>query len=384
MKKQMMAAFCAFFLLIGLLPFMAFAAVDVLFIAINDELPELTLETSPIRVGGITYLPCTIFDNRVTGVDLGVYYNWDAKSETITLYSKDRMLSFRIKEGTAYSYNEEREYAYQAIVRSGMPYVPAASSCRYFGLSCPLLITDDTEFQLLRIKNGNQVLDDTMFIRSAKPLLEERAAKYAQNSSGTSSNQQGESVKNQENSGNSNGAEAVVYFAVRVDGGQNLQSILNAMKGSFKVKGIFFFHVEQLASKDDILRQLVSNGQRIGLIANGNSVEEQLSSLGEGNRLLKHIVRQKAVFVLNEGASAEIQEGLREQGYIPWKANITVGSLNRSDASFYQTVLERIGKAKGKARVLLDDNTKGGTLSSILRQLREDQYEIRILRETDY
>jgi hypothetical protein len=221
-----------------------------------------------------------------------------------------------------------------------------------------------------------------MFIRTAKPLLEERAAKYSQKPDSTpSGNQSGE---NSENSQDSTGAEAVVYLAVRVDGGQNLKPILNALGGSRTVKGIFFFSPEQLSSYDDILRELVSNGQRVGLIAKGASLEDQLRSLERGNELLKHILRQKAVFVLNEGLSEDIQKGLQEEGYLPWKANITVTSRNRSDSGIYQTVLNQVAGTKGKARVLLDDNTKGGTVSSILRQLRKDRYEIRAIRETDF
>jgi hypothetical protein len=370
------------FWFLGMIPFMTSAASDALFIAVNDELLELSVETAPIRIGGITYLPCTIFEKSVTRVDLGVYYSWNAKEQKITLFSKGRTLEFDIKAGTAYSYIEDQEYAYQAVVRNGMPYVPAAASCGYFGLGCSLLFTDDTQFQLLRIKNGNQVLDDSMFIRSARPLLEELAGK--QSSSGTSNKPGGSTVNNSGTSGNGIGQGTMVYFAIRADGGDNLNSIQNAMKGSRQVKGIFFFSVEKLASNDDTLRELVMSGQRVGLIAKGGTLEEQLGNLQEGNRLLKHILRQKAVFVLDEGMSAEIQEGLKAKGYLPWKANITVSSRGRSDTALYQTVLDRIGDSKGKARVLLDDNAKGGTISSILRQLREDRYDIRILRETDF
>lgn len=381
MKKRMIAILCMLVWLIGLIPLMTSAAADVCFIAINDELPALTVETLPIRVGGMLYLPCTVFDKRVTGVDLGVYYGWHAQGETITLYSQNRRLTFDVKAGTAYSDQEDKEYAYQAIVRNGMPYVPAGSSCWYFGLKCPLLITDDNRFQVLRISNGKQVLDDNMFIRSAIPILEEKAAKYNQNTNG---NQGGGTAVKPGSSGDETQPDAQVYLAIRMGSGQNLSAIMNAMKSSRQVKGVFFFPVEQLAAYDDTLRELVMSGQRIGLIAKGTTLEEQLGSLQEGNRLLKHILRQKAVFVLNEGLSEEMQKGLQEEGYLPWKANITLGSRGRSDSALYQAVLDRIGDSKGKARVLLDDNTKGGTVFSILRQLREEQYDIRILRETDF
>lgn len=387
MKKRMVAILCLLFCLFGLTPLMTSAATDTLFIAVNDDLLELTGETAPVRIGGITYLPYTIFDKSVARVDLGVYSSWNAKQETVTLYSKSRTLVFNIQAGTAYSYQDGAEYSYKAVVRNGMPYVPAYDSCQYFGLKCPLLITDDTygtQFQLLRITNGNQILGDSMFIRSAQPMLAEMARKNSQNPGKSSNKPGGTTVNPSGNSAEGIGKDTEVYFSVRVDSGQNLASIQTALKNSRQVKGIFFFSVDKLASSDDTLRELVSNGQRVGLIAKGGSLEEQLGNLQEGNRLLKHILRQKAVFVLDEGMSAETQAGLKEKGYLPWKANVTVGSRGRSDSALYQTVLDRIGAAKGKARVLLDDNTKGGTVSSILRQLREDQYDIRILCETDF
>jgi len=297
------------------------------------------------------------------------------------------VLEFDIQSGTAYDFAEDREYAQQAVVRNGIPYVPAAWSCGRFGMSCTFPITDDEQFQLLRIKNGNEVIvDDNMYKRSVHPILEDRAAKFGQGepSKPTSGQSGGIKVDIPETSGENTSQEATVYFAIRVDGGAQLDSIFHALKRNLRVKGVFFFHNNQLASSDDFLRELVSNGHRVGLIAEGSSLEEQLHSLEEGNRLLEHILRQKASFVLNERFSEDSQQGLQESGYLLWTANITMASRSRSDAVLYQSILDRIGEKKGKARVLLDDNTKGGTLSSVLRQLQEDQYEIRSIRETDY
>ena len=166
------------FLLLSLIPFVGSATSELYFIAVNDELPELTRESAPIRVSGITYLPVTLFDRRISGVNLGVSYGWDSAAGTVSLYTAGKVLEFDLEAGTAYGYDEEQEYPYQAMLRNGIPYVPAANACRYFGIECAFLGTEDGKYSLLRLKNGQQVLDDLMFIRTAKPIIEERAAKY--------------------------------------------------------------------------------------------------------------------------------------------------------------------------------------------------------------
>lgn len=390
MKKSIALLLCVLVFMASIAPVIGIAADEPYFISINDEFPEINGQIEPIRVSGVTYIPCTIFDRRVTGVDLGAYYSWDAKAKKVTIYAKARILEFDIETGTAHSLQEEMDYNYQAVVRNGQPYLPAVTTCNYFGLSCSFPATDDAKYQILRIKNGNQILNDSMFMRSARPILEERLVKYAHSSGGATSggatsggvNQSGEGTT--ETTPDAPGRNTLVYLGIRVDSARNLDSILNALTGNRQVKAVFFFPVSRLAACDEILRELSGRGQRIGLIPSGNVLEAQLDSLTEGNRLLGHILRKKAFFVLSESATQEQRDGLRSEGYLPWTPNTTVSAAGHSDAEIYQTVLDRLVQKTGKARLLLDDGIKGGTLSSILRHLREDGYDLRFLRETDY
>jgi len=383
MKKPIALLLCVLFFLASVAPVIGLAAEEPYFIAINDEFPELNQQTEPIRVSGVTYVPCTILDRRVTGVDLGVYYN--TKEKKVTTYSKSRSLVFDLETGTAHSLDEDKDYNYQAVMRNGLPYLPAVSLCNYFGLSCSFPVTDDAKYQILRIKNGNQILNDSMFMRSARPILEERLAKGGlPTSGGANQSVGGTPVTTPENSPDAPGQNTFVYLGIRVDSATKLDSILNALTESRQVKAVFFFPVSRLAECDELLRELSGRGQRIGLISSGNSLEAQLESLKEGNRLLKHILCQKAFFVLSESAGEEQRDGLRAEGYLPWTPNITVSADGRSDAAIYQSLINKLKKKTGKARLLLDDGIKGGTLASALRQMREDGYDIRLLRETDY
>lgn len=389
MKKKVLVVLWLVFLLLSLFPLSSLAAEDPYFIAVNDDLPELSLETQPIRVGGVTYIPCMIFDRRNSGSTLGVFYAWDVKGETVSIYSKSQTLEFDIKNGTAFSYDKQKEYNYQAVTRNGMAYVPAASTCMYFGLDLSFPISDDAKVQILRIKNGNQVLDDQMFLRSARPLLEDRSANYQGSGRSSSGGKQtsGGTITirpNETRTEEQRKDDTSVYLGIRVGDAANLSSILTALEESRQLKAVFFFRVDELIPQDDLLREVIGRGHRVGFLPSGNTTEAQIENLQEGNRLLKHILRQKAVFVLQEGGSEELASGLHAEGYLPWTPNISVSGAGRSDSATYQTVLQRLEKKTGKARLLLDDKVKGGTLSSVLKMAEKDGYNMRALRETDY
>lgn len=388
MKKRMCAALCLLLLLITLIP-VTTVAVSPYFLGINDKFIDLTLETEPIVVNGETYIPCTLFDRRVLGSELDVFYAWDTRAESVTIYDKSSSsLQFDIQAGNAYSNDKQKTYDYKAIMRNGMAYVPAYSTCTFFGLTPSILTIEDSKYQLLRIKNGNEVLNDQVYVRSVIDLVEDRVGKYNQ---GSTSSGQGVKKPTNEPTEKPNqveeeapGQSTAVYFAFRMDQGTNLDSMISALGGQYQIQAVFFFPVDRLKDSADLLRELVGQGQRIGLIPNGSTQKTQLESLQEGNRLLKHLVRQKAVFVLAEDSTEETKTAMQSAGFLPWSSNIKVSGQGISDSTIYQTVLGRVAaKKKGKARLLLRDTLKGGTLSSVLRQLQQDGYDLRSMRETD-
>lgn len=355
----------------------------------NDELPALTQETAPIRINGVTYIPATIFDRRVAGVGLGVSYAWDAKAEKVTLYTESKILEFNIKTGLAYSYEEDREYAYPAALRNGMPYLPAVSACTVFDISVDFLSTDDLKYQLLRLRNGNEVLDNRMYMRSVRPLLEERANQQTlgedgnKNPGGTGQVTPPPTVMPPEVVEEETTTNQPVYLSVRVNTATEVASLVDSLSVNGRLKAVFFFPVDRLVASDELLRELVGRGHKIGLIPTGKGIEEQLRSLQAGNDLLKHILRQRAMFVLDEGFSEETKAAMHAEAFLPWKPNITLSAGGKSDSAIYQSAMQQIEARKGRLRLLLDDQVKGGTLSSVIRQLVEDGYDLRALRETD-
>ena len=391
MKKRVMALMCALLFLLCLLPGSVSAADELYFLAINDSLPELSAQVMPIRVAGVTYVPCTIFDSRVTGVNCGIYYGQDRSKGTVTLYNKDKILEFNIAAGTAYAYTEGETYSYQAVMYNGLPYVPAASVCRYFRLTCSFLYTDYGS--LLRIKNGSEVLSDTMFLSSAAPILASRMNQYQTAQSEGQSTPSGNGGQSSSQGGGQSGQTTQIpqkpeagvgegiqlSLAFQVVDGEDLTGILNTLS-QYRVKAIFFFRTKDLKTYDNAIRQIDSEGNRVGLIPQGSTAQKQLNDLQEGNLLLEHILRQDASFVLSRGDKT-VQGELKQAGYLLWTGGIQAAG---ESGSLYRTVIQKIAAVDNFTRILLDDGIPNSTLSRILNQLKISQYEFRMPKETSY
>ena len=379
MKKRVLAVLCALLFAISAIPVGPVRAAPVkelFFVAVNDSAPELTGDAAPIWIGNTVYVPCTLFERRVTGVSLGINYSWS--KEAILLFSGERTLEFDISSGKAYADGGTRAYDYQAVIRNGRPYVPAVNACRFFELKTTMLYT--ASGPLLRIKDGNQELSDNLFMDVAEPLFATRLAQYNSANSG-----QGETPGSKPETGSAtpdpkdtvSGQEKAVYTAVRVTGGLELNGIITALN-TRGVKGLFFFSPEDLPSYDKALRRLVGSGHRVGLMPQGQTLKEQLGSLAEGNRLLSHILRQETPFVLASGQGKEMEAGLHAAGYLLWKANV------REEGQRTTALMNQIKNQNGRARVLLQAQYGAGSLATLLREMQAEPFDLRQPRETSY
>ncbi len=379
MKKRILTVLCALLFGISAIPIGPIRAAPVkelFFVAVNDSAPELTGDSAPIWIGNTAYIPCALFDRRVTGVSLGVSYSWS--SEAVLLFAGERTLEFDISTGKAYADGGTRAYDYQAVIRNGRPYVPAVNACRFFGIQTIMLYT--ASGPLLRIKSGDQELSDNLFMDAVEPIFATRLAQYNSANSGQEGTP-GQKPGTDPTKPAPNDAvpvqEKVVYTAVRVTGGLELSGVIAALNGR-GVKGLFFFSQEDLRSYDKALRRLVGSGHRVGLIPQGQTLEEQLGSIGEGNRLLFQILRQETLFVLVSDQSKEMETGLRDGGYLLWKANV------REEGQGTAAFLNQIKYQKGRARVLLQAEYGAGTLAALLREMQVESFDLRQPRETSY
>ena len=394
MKKGFVAFLCVALLCSCLLPLATSATENYYFIAFNDTLTEsLTVQNTPIRINGDTYIPVNIFDSQETGGQiLNIFSAQSSEQGTVTIYNKYDSLIFDLNAGNAYGQSTGQVYQYQAVSRNGLVYVPLGQVSRYFGLTCSYLTT--SYGPLVRVKDGNvQIKSDTMFLNSVSQLLEDRLKGAAAtnptpppSNHGGNNNTPEEAEKTPTEVETPAGAEVGtgqdVYLSILVTDGGNLSSLLHVLR-QYQLKALFFFQVESLAQQDDLIRQVVGEGHQVGLIPQGTTAKEQEEYLAQGNAMLEHIIRQKSWFVL-PGDDAEVQEVLLEKGWICWSANVTEYSGERSASSLYEAVISQIENRTTGTRLMLDDGVPSGTLSGILRKLQENHSVFHNIRETDY
>lgn len=385
MKRLLGTVVCLAIVCAFLLPLTTSATEDFYFLAYKDGLPDVysSLNT-PIRIGGDTYIPANAFDPRQY-CTVSLFFAQDDSRGTVTIYSREDMLVFDVNAGTAYGRSTGQTYEYKAVYRNGLIYVPIAAVCRYFGLSCTFLTTDFGP--LVRVKDGSEVLDDAMFLSSISPLLEGRMNGVAvpavppPNNGNNNPPPVEEDPEEPEEEETPVGAEIGtgqdIYVALEVDNGENLPSLLTTLD-QYQIKALIFFQVENLSWQDDLLRQAVGSGHRIGLIPQGETAQEQANDLARGNERLSHIIRQRSWFTLSSG-DAQARETLLEMGWICWSANVTVDSQESSSA-----VLGRIESRTTGTRLMLSEGTPSSTLSSILRTLQDNNSVFHGIRETDY
>lgn len=379
MKKRVLVVLCALLFAISAIPvgpIQAAPVKELFFVAVNDSAPELTGDSAPIWIGNTAYIPCALFDRRITGVSLGISYTWSR--EAVLLFAGERTLEFNIGTGKAYADGGTRAYDYQAVIRNGRPYVPAVNACRFFEIQTTMLYT--ASGPLLRLKDGNQELSDNLFMDAVEPLFATRLAQYNSANGGQGGTSGGKPATGQtapDPSDPAPGQEKVVYTAVRVTEGTELSAVIAALN-TRGVKGLFFFSPEDLPGYDKALRRLVGSGHRVGLIPQGQTLKEQLGSMEEGNRLLSHILRQETLFALASGQSKEMEAGLRDAGYLLWKASV------REEGQGTAALMKQIKNQNGRARVLLQATYGTGSLAALLGEMQEEPFDLRQPRETSY
>lgn len=194
MKKRILAALCLAALCVAALPALAAEdnQVEVYQLVINDHFFEwdgpLTDATMPIGVGNVVYVPYTVFDKDVAGVDFKISYGQkqEAGEHTLTLYSLNGMLVFDLLRGTATD-GQGNRLSMRARLHNGKPYIPANAVCNYFnslaGPSVTLVqyVYNPTDYGvIIRLRNSEAVLSDFAFRQSALGAMKTRYNNYLQ------------------------------------------------------------------------------------------------------------------------------------------------------------------------------------------------------------
>jgi len=322
-KKRLAALFCALAIFCALvLPAWGSSGSTVYLLAVNDKFYD---GYRPVAINGVIYIPYTVFDRNATGVDLGVYYGITPEQGNIlSLYALSGMLTFRVSMGTCED-NLGNQMNFHAVPRNGIPYVPAAAVCDFFGLQYSFLPTTDRG-TLIRITNASASMEDGFFLSSAKGAMLHRYNQVIQSQNPQPTAPAATATPSPTATPTpsaSPGGKGNVRVFLGVEAYQTDQDLTDFYSYSSNIHALFLFTPDSLPSHASAVRRAVAAGHSIGLVVEG-SLEDAQAQLEQGNELLSHIARINTHIV---SAPLELVGSLESGGWICWQPNVMGGDL---------------------------------------------------------
>ena len=369
MKKRILTLLAALALILGLaLPALGVSSDPVYLLAVNDRMCDLPNGTLPISIGGVIYVPYTVFDKDSAGVDLGVYYGISQDRGTIlTLYALSGRLTFAISNSTCVD-GQGNSLNWQAQIRNGIPYVPASAVCGFFGLNYSYLPTPDRG-TLIRITNASATVSDSSFLTSVTLHMTTRYNNIIQSRDSlpvpASSAAPTPAPTPTPSAGPDSREDVRVYLAI--DASDSEADLTSFFPGDVRV--LFLFTPDSLPARSAQVRRAVALGHSVGLIVDGEP-QAALEQLERGNELLSHIARIRTRIV---SAPAALTDSLTGAGWSCWQPNITGQSA--------YALLANLELKQSVGRMELP--VSSSAVSRILTRLREDRYTIRQPLETE-
>ena len=180
--KTIVSFLCAAALALTLLVMPSSASGGLYFLSLNDTLPAQSVQMTPVQYSGWVYVPVNVFNSQSTGVNFGLYYGLTENNTKLVFYNlSGKTMTFDLQNGTATAVGGEAPVPGKVLRQNGVYYVPAYAVCRYFGLSYSFYSTDYGP--LLRLKDGNAMLSDSLFLSSAASIMRSRINSYYQSQS---------------------------------------------------------------------------------------------------------------------------------------------------------------------------------------------------------
>ena len=409
MKKRLLSLLAALALALGLLSLPAAADEDLFFLALNDTLPAASAQITPLQHSGWIYVPASVFNSRVSGVNFGVYYGFIEDNSKLVFYNlSGKTLEFDLNANTASTSTGEAVMPGRALWQGGTCYVPAYPVCTFFGLTYSYFTTDYGP--LLRIKDGNARLSDSAFLSSAASLMRARynaanppqpetpvqPSTPAQPSTPTPSSPSSSSGATRPSSTTrpSSGAAPAqtapaaetpatardpepepvktfsLYVGLKANG--DVTAALDSL-AAVNATAIVFFPADKVAGSADQVRQAAGRGHRVGLAPVGDTPAQRLASVLSGSEDLARILRQETWFVLSDDRE------LSEAGYLTWSPTATVPG--GTDDQRYTAVYNAAVGRNGVTRLLAGSDQPLGPL---LGHFAQDGDTFLAPRETKY
>lgn len=358
-----------------LLPW-ASAAGEIYFTAVNDQILPLSDSTMPVSVGGVMYMPYSIFNPDEAGASLGVYFSQNPTS--LTLFSIDSVLVFDLTEG--YSYDQTQTYTYKAITRNGRTYVPISFVCSFFGLSYTATPTESGT--LLRVKSSAAILSDAGFADAASFQMEIYLRDYNKlhPSVSPSPSSSSPSVSPSASAPGDSRADVTVQLSFTVSDAERTAAVLQLLDGADR-RALFFFPADRLEEFSDLILRVSATGSGVGLVPAG---DDYGASLAAAQVQLSSLCCLFTRMVLLPEEDAAARAALESAGYVVWDADVT-GVGGRTGNLEAQAVTNGISRRKTRAGVLLEDSDLTvAALPRVLAYLRTYDYTVRPATEMEH
>lgn len=325
----------------------------VFFTSVNDTL--LDLSASPVFYGSSAYVSARVFAN------FGIYYSYFASDMTAELYNDSKQIFFDMEKANAYDSNLT-PYDASAIYRNGVTYVPVSWTCRYFGLSYSL-ISGKGSGDILRIKNGAEVLSDNQFLDAASSLMQSRYNEYYHISG--ESDTVPETVKPDRN-------HTIITLSFI---GLPSDKILDYFD-NYSVSACFFLDADDADADPDIVRRIVCSGHKLGIYSTGTaseSINDASNAIYSASQVLPTVVTAPP---LSEESCANYAK-LNAMAYYSPHYKTGTGKISLSDLTSI------ISSAEHYLSLCFNINQESvKILPHVLQYLTSNEYTVVTIRET--
>lgn len=362
---RLRALLLAALLLTAFVPLRAQASTTVYFTAVNDTLLDLNDQTMPFWKDGVLYVSSTAVDRT----DLGTSCSYNPESMIALVIKQRKVLNCDLSAGTIEDNTTHERYSGSAIVKGDTVFFPVAVLAKFFDLkySC----TKITYGYLVRLRNDNAVLSDSLFIDAASQPFQQRYLQYERKSAAQTPDTPDSST---EQSGGNRSSLTVYPLVEMTDAASGAQVIEQFGHG----RATLLFSPDTLAELGGLARRTAGSGCSVALSLRAETAEEALSEIARGNALLWECANLQTRLVYLPGASAELCAALTEAGYCPISS---AADLSRAGTQTAQRILDTAGSRRSLRVYLGTDSAIRTTLGNTLNRLRTEQCTLTSLTE---
>lgn len=354
MKKKAAALALCMLLVLQLAAPPARAADNLYFIAAQEYILPLSDETMPFWYGGYLYISSTIFTGVVRDA-LDISYTYSTAKKSVILYSGLRnggakSIWFELEKN--YGYDKDGNTFYPgAILRGGVPYVPASVVAKFF----------DLQYSITEAAYGYLVWLRPLSFETSLGLTPEEFTNASTYSMASRYNEYLKSKESQETTSTGETGSAGVEIGDRsiylcLKAGDGTEALLDALD-RYGAQAAFFCTVDFLRENGDLLRRMTATGQTVGILADGAdpdmTVEEQLE---EGNRALELATCAKTRMALLENAGDQTAQAARDAGWCCVTPDLDRTGYDLRSAANASALLKQVSAQRGDVSVWLGDS----------------------------